>query len=65
VYGSDAAAGKANTTGNANRGAALCKGSSGIAQYGTFSGNTWNGTNIIGNGTYRETTIKVVNGVLQ
>jgi uncharacterized repeat protein (TIGR02543 family) len=60
IYGSDEAEGIKNT---ANNGAALYKGTtSGIAQYGTFSGNEW-----ISGGNLNTTnnTIWVTNGELQ
>jgi len=60
VYGSDAAANLANTA--KTSGDALYKGSTGIAQHGTFSGETWNSK---GDLSTTNDTIKVVNGELQ
>jgi hypothetical protein len=52
-----------------DKGAALYKRSSITAQYGTFSGATWNGTDLPltadGSNGYTNNTIRVVNGVLQ
>ncbi|MCL2230583.1 MAG: hypothetical protein FWC01_05765 [Treponema sp.] len=45
------------------------QGTGGTTQYGTFTGETWNGTNIPlttnGSNAYTNNTIRVVNGVLQ
>jgi hypothetical protein len=64
VYGSDAEEGLKNSVYapsiSSAPGAALYK--VGTAQYGTFSGETWNS---VGDLTTTENTIKVVNGVLQ
>jgi len=45
------------------------QGTGGTTQYGTFTGETWNGTNIPlttnGSNAYTNNTIRVINGVLQ
>jgi hypothetical protein len=73
VYGSNEANAAIRNTAATN-GAALCKYNHSLstAQYGTFSGITWNGIdlplpNTSGSGysTYTDNTIKVVDGILQ
>jgi uncharacterized repeat protein (TIGR02543 family) len=64
IYGENEpnAALRNTVSGSPYNGAALYKGNGGTAEYGTFSGTTWNSN---GNLTTSENTIKVANGVLQ
>jgi hypothetical protein len=62
VYGSDANPTTLQNT--ATSGAALYR-SNGTAQYGTFSGTNWVGTNLISSGNVFDNTINVENGMLQ
>jgi hypothetical protein len=70
IYGSNEANTALQNTAAYN-GKALFKGTLGTAQYGTFSGSTWNGTDLplTADGSYgyyyTDNTIKVVNGTLQ
>jgi hypothetical protein len=58
IYGNNAAVGLKNT---ASSGAALYKYGSAVAQYGTFTGNTFNRT---GNLSTTDTTIRIIDGTL-
>jgi hypothetical protein len=64
VYGNNEADMMLRNTavGSSGIGAALYKPNAGIAQYGTFSGDTWNSN---GDLTTTDNTIKEVNGALQ
>jgi len=71
IYGSNAADDLKNTAYLSYNGCAFGM-RTGSAQYGTYNGNIWNGTDlplpdkgIFNSGSYTSNTIKVVNGVLQ
>ena len=70
IYGSGEGTSSNTVTGTGTgaiyNGAALYSVEAGIAQRGTFSGETWNSSgNLITSGNYIDTTIRVENGALQ